>query len=169
MEMINDRGTGFDLYKDYGIKGVVPFLGEFEHPWFLDNDRHKLMLDWSREYIHLRALKTGTIYQIRLTERMPRYKRREGILFTSTDEDTAFVFAVKEPSFQKTIDRFAKAGKKRPSDTSYTGYVNFGNYVINGIQTLLENLDKAGISISDYQLKSIYEDLLKRRELYATE
>lgn len=167
--MLNDKYTGFDLYKDYGIKGVVPFLGEFEHPWFLDSDRHKLMEDWSREYVHLRALKTGTIYQIRLVDRMPRYKRRAGILFTSTDEDTAFIFAVKEPSFQKTLDQFAKAGEKKPSETSYSGYVKFGGYVRNGIVSFLQNLEKADISISDYQLKLIYEDLLKRRKLYASE
>lgn len=155
------------MYSDFGIDNAVAFRGEFHHPWFFDTYQHRLMEEFSDEFVHIRLKKTGVILQFRF-DIMPTF-RHEGILITSTNEDTLCIFNHKTPSIENTVRRYEVGGREKPSKTAYNGIVKYGGYIKKQYKHLMETLDAADVELRPENLKLIRESLERRREIYASE
>lgn len=144
-------------YDTFGVDNVVRFHGKFEHPWFYDTKEHRLMEEYSPEFVHLKTLKSGIIFQFRLGT----YAHfRHCLLLTSTAEDTYYMNA-SNPDIDANLMTILNKGRPAPSKTAYNGIVTFGKYFTQQWEHLHRTMSAEDVSFAPSSLKLIV-DYLRR-------
>lgn len=154
----------------FGIPNTYHWRGEFEHPWFFETMYHRLMDDYSEEFVFVESIKTGIIFEFRLFYfshfGYNEFHKPNCILMTSTSGNTMFL--PRHGDIERSLRRILKGGAPKASKTSHTGKVCFGEKFFKCYAEYQNILQACEMQITEKNIKLIWDELQKK-QLYKKE
>lgn len=151
----------------YGIKGIEKVRGKFKHPWFFESTYKKCMDDFSDEFVYLRHIDTGIIFEFKLYYYSHYGHNKEHkpncLLVTTTEGDTMFI--PKNGDVEKAMLRILKQGAPKASKTASNGIVTYGQSYFRNWTNFQQTLNACGFSISPKTVELLWQELEARQKL----
>lgn len=151
----------------YEIENVEKIREDFEHPWFFESAYKKCMDDYSEEFVYLRHIGTGIIFEFKLFYYShfghDKMHRPNCLLVTTTNDDTMFI--PKNGDVDKAIRSILKHGAPRASKTASNGVVSYGQAFFKNWAKFQQTLNLCGFSISPRTVELIWQELEARQRL----